>query len=81
MWTARKPPDCLRHIYATTPFGVKIDFEAGVPANGSAVPVGGPGYDAFSAAMEYAVRQGVHAAGAWAEPSHLWRTSSSLDLN
>jgi acetylornithine deacetylase/succinyl-diaminopimelate desuccinylase-like protein len=42
------------HLRTHSPFGVKIDFEPGVPANGSAVPVGGPGYDAFSAAMEYA---------------------------
>lgn len=45
-----------RHVIAHAPFGVTVGFEAGPPANGSAVPVGGPGYEAFSAAMECAYR-------------------------
>ena len=42
------------HVSRHSPFGVTVDFEPGPPANGSAVPVGGRGYEAFSAAMEYA---------------------------
>lgn len=42
------------HVHAHAPFGVQVEFEPGLPANGSAVPVGGPAYDAFSAAMEFA---------------------------
>ncbi|MCU0297845.1 MAG: M20/M25/M40 family metallo-hydrolase [Candidatus Nanopelagicales bacterium] len=43
-----------RHVRGHAPFGVAVDFEPGPPANGSAVPVGGPGYEAFSAAMQFA---------------------------
>ncbi len=43
-----------QHITRHAPFGVNVSFEPGQPANGSAVPVGGPGYDAFSSAMEFA---------------------------
>lgn len=43
-----------QHVRAHAPFGVSVDFEAGPPANGSAVPVGGPGQEAFAAAMEFA---------------------------
>ncbi len=43
-----------RHVQDHAPFGVAVSFEPGPPANGSAVPVGGRGYDAFSAAMEFA---------------------------
>jgi acetylornithine deacetylase/succinyl-diaminopimelate desuccinylase-like protein len=43
-----------RHVRTHAPFGVSVGFDAGPPANGSAVPVGGVGYEAFSAAMEYA---------------------------
>lgn len=43
-----------RHVQEHAPFGVAVSFEPGPPANGSAVPVGGRGYDAFSAAMEFA---------------------------
>jgi acetylornithine deacetylase/succinyl-diaminopimelate desuccinylase-like protein len=42
------------HVHANAPFGVQVEFEPGLPANGSAVPVGGPAYEAFSAAMEFA---------------------------
>jgi acetylornithine deacetylase/succinyl-diaminopimelate desuccinylase-like protein len=42
------------HVRANAPFGVQVDFEPGPPANGSAVPVGGPAYEAFAAAMEFA---------------------------
>jgi cysteinylglycine-S-conjugate dipeptidase len=42
------------HIHKHAPFGVQVEFEPGVPANGSAVPVGGPAYEAFSAAMDFA---------------------------
>ncbi len=42
------------HVRGHAPFGVAVDFEPGPPANGSAVPVGGRGYEAFSAAMEFA---------------------------
>lgn len=42
------------HVRNHAPFGVSVDFEPGPPANGSAVPVGGPAYAAFSAAMEFA---------------------------
>jgi acetylornithine deacetylase/succinyl-diaminopimelate desuccinylase-like protein len=42
------------HVKAHAPFGVTVQFEEGVPANGSAVPVGGPAYEAFSDAMETA---------------------------
>lgn len=42
------------HVRAHAPFGVQVEFEPGLPANGSAVPVGGPAYEAFAAAMEFA---------------------------
>jgi acetylornithine deacetylase/succinyl-diaminopimelate desuccinylase-like protein len=42
------------HVRAHAPFGVSVEFEPGAPANGSAVPVGGPAYEAFAAAMEFA---------------------------
>lgn len=45
------------HVHANAPFGVQVEFEPGLPANGSAVPVGGPAYEAFSAAMEFAYGQ------------------------
>ncbi len=43
-----------RHVRTHAPFGIEVDFEPGPPANGSAVPVGGPGYEAFAAAMQFA---------------------------
>lgn len=42
------------HVKAHSPFGVSVEFDAGAPANGSEVPVGGPGYEAFADAMEAA---------------------------
>ncbi len=45
------------HVKQHAPFGVTVKFEAGPPANGSAVPVGGPGHEAFAAAMEFAYRR------------------------
>lgn len=42
------------HVHKHAPFGVQVEFEPGLPANGSAVPVGGPAYEAFSAAMQFA---------------------------
>ncbi|HUM87482.1 MAG TPA: peptidase dimerization domain-containing protein, partial [Actinomycetota bacterium] len=42
------------HVRTHVPFGISVEFEAGPPANGSAVPVGGPGYEAFAAAMQFA---------------------------
>ena len=42
------------HVLTHVPFGIAVEFEAGPPANGSAVPVGGPGFEAFSAAMQFA---------------------------
>lgn len=42
------------HVRTHAPFGVHVEFEPGLPANGSAVPVGGPAYEAFSAAMFFA---------------------------
>lgn len=42
------------HVQDHSPFGVTVEFEPGAPANGSEVPVGGPGYEAFSDAMEAA---------------------------
>ncbi len=43
-----------RHVQEHAPFGVAVSFEPGPPANGAAVPIGGRGYDAFAAAMEFA---------------------------
>ena len=43
-----------QHVRNHVPFGVTVDFLPGPPANGSAVPVGGPAHDAYSAAMEFA---------------------------
>jgi acetylornithine deacetylase/succinyl-diaminopimelate desuccinylase-like protein len=43
-----------QHVMHNAPFGVRVGFEPGQPANGSAVPVGGPGFEAFSSAMEFA---------------------------
>ncbi|MEZ5157285.1 MAG: M20/M25/M40 family metallo-hydrolase [Candidatus Nanopelagicales bacterium] len=43
-----------RHVMDNAPFGVTVGFEPGPPANGSAVEVGGPGYEAFSRAMDFA---------------------------
>jgi acetylornithine deacetylase/succinyl-diaminopimelate desuccinylase-like protein len=42
------------HVMRNAPFGVTVEFEPGPPANGAAVHVGGPGYEAFSRAMEFA---------------------------
>lgn len=56
-----------RHVRTHAPFGIEVDFEPGPPANGSAVPVGGPGYEAFAAAMQFAY--GVPPPSrAWVEP-------------
>jgi acetylornithine deacetylase/succinyl-diaminopimelate desuccinylase-like protein len=47
--------DLLRdHLLRHAPWGVQVQFEPGVPANGSAIPVGGPAYSSFEAAAEVA---------------------------
>lgn len=38
------------HVARHTPWGLKAEFEPGPPANGSAIAVGGPAYQAFEAA-------------------------------
>ncbi len=52
------------HVQAHAPFGVQVQFEPGLPANGSAVPVGGPAYEAFSAAMQFAYNRPATQQGA-----------------
>lgn len=42
------------HVQRTVPWGVAVEFEPGVPANGTAVPVGGPAYQSFAAAAAVA---------------------------
>lgn len=42
------------HVRTHVPFGIAVDFAPGPPANGSAVKLGGPGYEAYSAAMHFA---------------------------
>ncbi len=42
------------HVHRHAPWGVKVQFEPGVPANGTAVAVGGPAYQSFAAAAETA---------------------------
>ncbi len=51
------------HVHASAPWGVAVEFEAGVPANGSAVPIGGPAYQAFAAAMAEAYGRASTAQG------------------
>lgn len=43
-----------RHVVEHAPFGVQVEFEAGPPADGSSVPVGGPAYISFAAAARAA---------------------------
>ena len=42
------------HVMRHAPWGVEVGFEPGVPANGTAVAVGGPAYQSFAAAAEAA---------------------------
>jgi acetylornithine deacetylase/succinyl-diaminopimelate desuccinylase-like protein len=47
--------DLLRdHLLAHAPWGVQVQFEPGVPANGTAIQVGGPAYSSYAAAAEVA---------------------------
>jgi acetylornithine deacetylase/succinyl-diaminopimelate desuccinylase-like protein len=41
-----------RHVVANVPFGIKAEFEAGLPANGCEAPVDGVAYNAYRRAME-----------------------------
>jgi len=42
------------HIHRHPPWGVAVEFERGLPANGTAIATGGPAYQVFAAAAEYA---------------------------
>lgn len=42
------------HVANHAPFGTSVEFQPGEPADGTAISVGGPGYEAFAAAMEFA---------------------------
>jgi acetylornithine deacetylase/succinyl-diaminopimelate desuccinylase-like protein len=47
--------DLLRdHLVNHAPWGVRVHFEPGVPANGTAIAVGGPAYQCYEAAAESA---------------------------
>ncbi len=43
-----------QHVVQHAPWGVAVSFEPGVPANGTAVPQGGPAHESFAAAAEAA---------------------------
>jgi len=43
-----------QHVQRHAPWGVSVAFEGGMPANGTAVPVGGPAYESYAAAAQVA---------------------------
>ena len=43
-----------QHVAAHAPWGLEVEFQPGPPADGSAVPVGGPAYKSYAAACEVA---------------------------
>lgn len=45
------------HVHNHAPWGVAVEFEAGLPANGCAVEVGGPAFQAYAAAAQEAYGQ------------------------
>jgi acetylornithine deacetylase/succinyl-diaminopimelate desuccinylase-like protein len=43
-----------QHVLRHAPWGVQVEFEAGPPANGTSLPMGGPAQQSFAAAAEAA---------------------------